>query len=84
VIANGNVLVLILLTHSIFSEQENNALEKLNIAPTDFCFFIFVGRLVGEQGINELIATFFNSKLKTLNFVGGLFEQTWIHYKKTL
>ena len=70
VIANGNVngIDVAFFNALNLSEQENNALrEKLNIAPTDFVF-IFVGRLVGDKGINELIAAFaqltnYNTKL---------------------
>jgi glycosyltransferase involved in cell wall biosynthesis len=41
-----------------FSEIENTELrESLKIDPSDFVF-IFVGRLVGDKGINELVAAF--------------------------
>lgn len=47
-----------------FSLNENNILkEKLKIAQDDFVF-IFVGRLVSDKGINELITAF--KKLNTL------------------
>jgi len=62
------------------SEIENVALrEKLNIQPDDFVF-VFVGRIVSDKGINELIKAF--SELQTaennqltsikLLLVGGL------------
>ncbi len=41
-----------------FSEAQKNELRKnLGISPDDFVF-IFVGRLVGDKGINELVAAF--------------------------
>jgi glycosyltransferase involved in cell wall biosynthesis len=43
---------------SHFSESQNAMLKKeLNILPDDFVF-VFVGRLVGDKGINELVAAF--------------------------
>ncbi len=46
-----------------FSEAEKEVLKSnLGIAPEDFVF-VFVGRLVGDKGINELIAAF--QKLNT-------------------
>ncbi|WP_426063473.1 glycosyltransferase family 4 protein [Flavobacterium sp. DSP2-3-1] len=42
----------------IFSNNENKSLKShLGISPEDFVF-IFVGRLVGDKGINELIRAF--------------------------
>lgn len=42
----------------IFSNNENKSLKRhLGISPEDF-LFIFVGRLVGDKGINELIRAF--------------------------
>lgn len=50
---------------SIFSEKENNTLkEKLNINQDDFVF-IFVGRMVADKGINELVEAFRNLGKKT-------------------
>ena len=41
-----------------FSIAENNILKaELQILPTDFVY-IFVGRLVGDKGINELVSAF--------------------------
>lgn len=43
---------------SIISEEEKQALRKeLNIAPDDFVF-IFIGRMVKDKGVNELISAF--------------------------
>lgn len=42
----------------LFSEEENSRLKKeLKIQKEDFVF-IFVGRIVGDKGVNELIAAF--------------------------
>ena len=41
----------------ISSEHKTLLVEYLNISPTDFVF-IFVGRLVADKGINELIKSF--------------------------
>jgi glycosyltransferase involved in cell wall biosynthesis len=60
VIANGSTNG-IDTTHfdaSLFSEEETSYLKKkLGILPTDFVF-IFVGRIVADKGINELLAAF--------------------------
>lgn len=49
----------------LFSKEENLKLKtNLGIATYDFVF-IFAGRLVGDKGINELVAAF--KKLKTQN-----------------
>ena len=43
---------------SHFSEMQNNTLkQELNISNNDFVF-VFVGRLVGDKGINELVKAF--------------------------
>lgn len=43
---------------NLFSEKQKKKLKReLNINETDFVF-IFVGRIVGDKGINELIAAF--------------------------
>lgn len=61
---------------SLYSEEENSELKmKLGIKEFDFTF-VFVGRLVGDKGINELIAAFDslssnNDKVKLL-LVGPL------------
>ena len=68
-----------------FSKEENSALKKqLNIDPTDF-IFIFIGRLVGDKGINELIEAFSNlsdedQKIKLL--LVGTFEKELDPLKK--
>ena len=56
---------------SLFSDHERKFLKNtLNIKDTDFVF-IFVGRLVGDKGVNELIESFDllsikNNKIKLL------------------
>lgn len=67
VLANGNVNGLDLENFSknnISEETQAQLKKELNIQPEDFVF-IFVGRLVGDKGINELVGSF--SKLKTQN-----------------
>ena len=57
----------------ISEEQRHELRTKLNIQKTDFVF-VFVGRLVGDKGINELIDAFArikDSNVKLL-LVGGL------------
>lgn len=55
----------------LFSQEKKEALkEQLGISKNDFVF-IFVGRLVGDKGINELVAAFKkmqNSSLHTSHF----------------
>ena len=60
VLANGNVngINLEYFSKDHISEQTQEQLKKeLNIQPNDFVF-IFVGRLVGDKGINELVEAF--------------------------
>lgn len=67
VLANGNVngIDLEYFSKEKVSEQMQSELKKqLNIQPNDF-IFIFVGRLVGDKGIKELVEAF--SKLETRN-----------------
>lgn len=67
VLANGNVNGIDLEFFSctqIYSEQKEQLRQELVLQPNDFVF-IFVGRLVGDKGINELIEAFF--KLQTPN-----------------
>lgn len=67
VLANGNVNGLDLENFSknnISEETQAQLKKELNIQSNDFVF-IFVGRLVGDKGINELVEAF--SKLKTQN-----------------
>lgn len=45
---------------------KNESREKLGISKEDFVF-IFVGRLVGDKGINELVEAFSNLKFKIQN-----------------
>ena len=52
---------------SLFSESQKKELRsQLNIEEKDFVF-IFVGRLVGDKGINELIEAFINISKQTVN-----------------
>lgn len=70
VLANGNVNGIDLEHFSIqqVSEQQQIELKKaLNINENDFVF-VFVGRLVSDKGINELITAFSNLKHETLSF----------------
>lgn len=67
IIANGNVngIDLDYFSKEHFStEQLFDLKEELGIQPNDFVF-VFVGRLVGDKGINELVEAF--SKLETQN-----------------
>ncbi|MGG7037085.1 MAG: glycosyltransferase, partial [Flavobacterium sp.] len=58
-------------TSEIFTAGENQTLrDRLNIAPDDFVF-VFVGRLVADKGINEMVWSFeelqeINPKVKLL------------------
>ena len=57
-----------------FSAQQNQSLKNsLGIHPKDFVF-IFVGRLVGDKGINELVSAFkkFETQNLKLLLVGNL------------
>lgn len=72
VLANGNVNGLDLENFSknnISEETQAQLKKELNIQSNDFVF-IFVGRLVGDKGINELIEAF--SKLETRNQESGI------------
>ncbi|MCD1116486.1 glycosyltransferase family 4 protein [Chryseobacterium turcicum] len=67
VLANGNVNGIDLEyfdLNTISNEQQSQLKKELNIYEDDFVF-VFVGRLVGDKGINELIEAF--SKLQTPN-----------------
>lgn len=60
VLANGNVngIDLNYFSKDCISEQIQSKLKKeLSIQPDDFVF-VFVGRLVGDKGINELVEAF--------------------------
>ena len=60
VIANGstNGIDTAHFDSSLFSEEEiSNRKKKLGIQPNDFVF-IFVGRIVADKGVNELLAAF--------------------------
>jgi glycosyltransferase involved in cell wall biosynthesis len=67
VLANGNVNGIDLDYFSqsqVTTAQKELVQQQSGIAPNDFVF-IFVGRLVGDKGINELVSAF--SKLQTPN-----------------
>lgn len=63
---------------SHFSAEQNNTLKnKLGIANSDFVF-IFVGRIVADKGINELVAAFSTLQNEITNvklLLVGPFEQ---------
>ncbi len=66
IIANGNVNGLDLhyfSPNSISEETQISLKKKLNISETDFVF-VFVGRLVKDKGINELVSAFQNLNSK--------------------
>ncbi|MBD3724390.1 MAG: glycosyltransferase family 4 protein [Flavobacteriaceae bacterium] len=67
IIANGNVNgidVDYFNVENVTIEEKQKLKNELNILSEDFVF-IFVGRLVGDKGINELVRAF--SKLQTPN-----------------
>lgn len=70
----------------LFSDEERSALkEKLNISDAGF-IFIFVGRLVGDKGINELIQAYGQVRKEDtrLLLVGGFEEDLDPLKKETL
>ena len=76
VIANGssNGIDTSYFNPNLFSEEEKLVLKnKLKIQKDDFVF-IFVGRLVGDKGINELVAAYekFQNENTKLLLVGSL------------
>jgi glycosyltransferase involved in cell wall biosynthesis len=80
VIANGNVNGIDIqhFNPDLFSKTENQLLKaSLKISADDFVF-IFVGRLVGDKGINELIVAFkkLSSEIKNVKLLlVGSFEE---------
>ncbi|MCU7540858.1 glycosyltransferase family 4 protein [Riemerella anatipestifer] len=75
VIANGNVNGIDIAHFSpqqVSEEIKQQLKQDLNIQDTDFVF-VFVGRLVGDKGINELVAAFkqFNVENTKLLLVGA-------------
>jgi glycosyltransferase involved in cell wall biosynthesis len=68
ILANGNVngIDLEYFNVNLFSKEYLNSLRNsLGITPDDF-IFIFIGRLVGDKGINELVSAF-NLFCNTIN-----------------
>lgn len=60
VLGNGNIngIDLDYFNPDLYSEKDSLSIrEKLNIGKNDFVF-LFVGRLVGDKGINELVKAF--------------------------
>lgn len=60
IIANGNVNGVDLMyfnPHALSHSDVNTFKQEVGITPNDFVF-IFVGRLVGDKGINELVTAF--------------------------
>lgn len=60
VIANGNVNGIDLdffNPNKVSQVEQENLKQQLHINPTDFVF-VFIGRLVSDKGINELVAAF--------------------------
>lgn len=67
IIANGSsngIDTFFFATEQITKEQQNQLKGELNLSESDFVF-VFVGRLVKDKGINELVSAF--SKLKSQN-----------------
>jgi glycosyltransferase involved in cell wall biosynthesis len=80
VLANGNIngIDLSYFDPQLISDDERVSLKKqLGICPDNF-IFVFVGRLVGDKGINELVSSFEQLKLNNGNvslLLVGSFEQ---------
>lgn len=75
VLANGNVNGIDTLHFAPAQVQEDQKMQlrqELGILPDDF-IFVFVGRLVGDKGINELVSAFSKSDIPKakLLLVGG-------------
>lgn len=69
IIANGNIngIDLNYFNPDLFSKMDKNSLnQNLNISENDFVF-IYVGRLVTDKGINELVKAFEKILIKNLN-----------------
>ena len=74
IIVNGssNGINTIFFSPAQVSEIEKAALrEKLNIQPDDFVF-VFVGRIVSDKGINELIKAFSELQVVENNELTGI------------
>ncbi len=75
VLANGNVNGIDTLHFSpaqVQNDQKMQLRQELGVLPDDFVF-VFVGRLVGDKGINELVSAFSESDIPKakLLLVGG-------------
>tara|TARA_B100000768_G_C11284201_1_gene380876 strand:+ start:7051 stop:8205 length:1155 start_codon:yes stop_codon:yes gene_type:complete len=79
VLANGssNGLDISTFSKKLFSDKKMNSLKKkLNINTSDFVY-LFVGRLVGDKGINELVKAFVmltKNDLKVKLLLVGFYE----------
>lgn len=76
ILANGNIngVDLIYYDPSLFVDEQYRIKKQLNIKRSDFVF-IFVGRLVRDKGINELVEAFLKLNLKnTKLLLVGAFE----------
>jgi len=62
IIANGNVngIDTAHFNPEIYTQQQNQVLRQQLGFHEEDCVFIFVGRLVGDKGINELVSAFKN------------------------
>ena len=66
-IANGNITGVDTNYFTIPTQTEQEAIRKsLEINPSDYVF-LYVGRLVGDKGINELISAFTAPELQSKN-----------------
>lgn len=80
ILANGNINgidVEYFNPKHLVIEEEQNLKKKLNISESDFVF-IFVGRLVNDKGINELVKAFSKLSKEILNIkllLVGSFEE---------
>lgn len=73
VIANGSsngINTAFFSPKQVSEEQKNTLKQELGIEPNDFVF-IFVGRIVGDKGINELVKAFsnLNSEISNLKLL---------------
>ena len=64
ILANGNITGVDTNYFTIPTEEEKNTLRTSHGIGPDDTVFLYVGRLVGDKGINELIAAFTASELQ--------------------